>query len=183
MPVLERKHFTLNFVQNDENDSSRSTNKMSQELAILLQARSISLHFGWHVQNDSSSTRYPFYLRFSNFANHFLPANNITVFKFQKKMILVRFKNDSRSTRYAFCLRFSVKLCKSFLCCQINLSFKLAIQVSEGTHLTFSFRSMLQRPTNSYSNWQLLVFRMFDWKSQKLADLSLKWWAQHQIVP
>ena len=42
----------------------------------------------------------------------------------------VQFKNDSRSTRYAFSLRFWVKVRKSFVCYQINLSLKLAIQAS-----------------------------------------------------
>ena len=51
-----------------------------------------------------------------------------------------------------------VKVHKSFVCCQINLSVKLAIQVSEGTHCTFNFRSKLQNPqiitqNDNYKKW------------------------------
>ena len=144
-----------------------------------------SWHFGWHLKIDSRSTRYPFCLRFWIKVCKSFPSCqiNFSLQVSERYAFRVQFKNDSRSTRYAFCLRFWVKVRKSFVCCQINLSLKLAIQVSEGTHLTFSFRSMLQRPTNGYSKWQLQVLSRFDWKVQKSADLSLKWNAQHQVVP
>ena len=140
------------------------------------------LHFGRQLKIDSRSTRYPLCLRFwFKVRKSFVCYKSISVFKFQKDAhfvlnwvkvrksfvcyqinfslqvsercaFRVQFKNDSRSTRYAFSLRFWVKVRKSFVCYQINLSFKLAIQVSEGTHFTFSFRSMLQRPTNGSQN-------------------------------
>ena len=144
-----------------------------------------SVHYGGQLKIDSSFKRYPFCFRFCVKVSKSFPScqTNISLQASERYAFRVQFKNDSRSTRYAFCFRFWVKVHKSFVCRQINLSLKLAIQVSEGTHLTFSFRSMLQRPTNGYPNWQLQIFGVFYWKSQKLADLSLKWWAQHQIVP
>ena len=106
------------------------------------------------AENDSSFTRYPFCLRFwlkvrKSFVCYQI---NFSLQVSERCAFRVQFKNDSRSTRYAFSLRFWVKVRKSFVCYQINLSLKLAIQVSEGTHFTFSFRSMLQRPTNGSQN-------------------------------
>ena len=157
MRILQRKHFTLNFVSSDENDSACTQHEQIEPKVRNSSSSTcaFSLHFGWQLKIDSRSTRYPFCLRF-----WFKVSKS---FVSERCAFRVQFKNDSRSTRYAFSLRFWVKVRKSFVCYQINLTLKLAIQVSEGTHFTFSFRSKLQRPTNGSSKWQLQK----GWKLQK----------------
>lgn len=147
--MLQRKQFILHFASNDENDSA-CTQHEQIEPKVRNSSSSMfafSLHFGWQLKIDSRSTRYPFCLRFwvkvrkpfqsSSFRQ---VRNSCSVqkwFKVHKVRILPSLW---------------VKVRKSFVCYQINLSLKLAIQASEGTHFTFSFRSMLQRPTNGSQN-------------------------------
>ena len=153
--ILQRKHLTLNFVSSNENDSACTQHEQIEPKVRNSSSSTcaFSLHFGWQLKIDSRSTRYPFCLRFwvkvrkpfqsSSFRQ---VRNSCSVqkwFKVHKVRILPSLW---------------LKVRKSFVCCQINLSFKLAIQVSEGTHCTLSFWSKLQNPqiitqNDNYKKW------------------------------
>ena len=85
--ILQRKHFIFHFASNDENDSA-CTQHEQIEPKVRNSSSSMfafSLHFGWQLKIDSSSTRYPFCLQFwFKVRKSFVCYKSISVFKFQK---------------------------------------------------------------------------------------------------
>ena len=155
---------------------ARSTNKLSQKFAIQVTARSLFLSIlgdSWKLIQDPQGTHFAFAFG-SKFANHLVATKSISVFKVQKDAHFVfssKMIQGPQGTHFPFA--FESKFAN-------HLFATKSIWVSNSR---FKFQKVRILPSvlgqHSYKDPQMVLkmttTKRFDWKLQKLADLSLKW--------